>query len=136
MEKRNIWTEQTEKLQIHEDERGKIADLFYKNPIEHISILTTNAGAIRGNHYHKNTVQHIFLIKGSLEYWYKPINSDEEVRMTKVVPGDIITSSSNEIHAIKASEDSEFLALAEGVRGGADYETDTFRVDSIIPEDK
>jgi len=133
MNKRNIWTETTEELQVHEDIRGKIADLFYNHPINHISFLITNADGIRGNHYHKQTTQHLFLIRGELEYWYKPAYSNDKAEMIRVAPGDIVTSSPLEIHVIKALKDSEFIALSEGLRGGKDYESDTFRVQSIIP---
>ncbi len=133
MEKRNIWTNPTSELEIHEDERGKIADVFFKKNIEHVAMITINKGAVRGNHYHKQTVQHILLTKGSLEYWYKLIDSNIDAKMIKVLPGDVITSSPMEIHTIRAIEDSEFLTLTEGIRGGKDYESDTFRVSSIIP---
>ena len=55
------------------DERGTIADVFYKANIEHVAIIKTNNNGriIRGNHFHKKTTQHILMTKGSLKYWYK-----------------------------------------------------------------
>ena len=48
---------------------------------------------------------------------------------------DLIKNNANEIHAFKTlSKKSVMLALTAGVRGGKDYEKDTFRVDSIIPK--
>ena len=39
----------------------------------------------------------------------------------------------NEIHALRIGPAGcEFLAFSSGERGGKDYESDTFRVDSII----
>ena len=49
------------------------------------------------------------------------------------LPGDLITSEEKEIHALKISElGCKFIAFTEGVRGGEDYESDTFRVDNIM----
>ena len=39
-----------------------------------------------------------------------------------------------EIHAMRILEnDTQFIVFSEGLRGGKDYEADTFRVASIIP---
>ena len=41
----------------------------------------------------------------------------------------------NEIHALKIGpEGNEFIVFSKGLRGGKDYESDTFRVDNIIEE--
>jgi len=136
MKKRNIKTDTTKDLQFHEDERGIIADIFYDHPIDHSSYITAKKGSIRGNHYHKLSTQNVFLIRGALDYWYKPVSSEGPAEMVKIVPGDIVESSPLEIHALSFSEDSEFIAFSEGVRGGRDYEIDTFRVPSIVPSNE
>jgi quercetin dioxygenase-like cupin family protein len=66
-------------------------------------------------------------------YYSKPVDSDQPADEFLAKKGDFIISSPNEIHAMKATADGcTFLAFAEGPRGGEDYETDTYRVDSII----
>ena len=42
--------------------------------------------------------------------------------------GDLVVTSSNESHAIKAIEYSEYLVFTQGPRGGKEYEKDTFRL--------
>jgi dTDP-4-dehydrorhamnose 3,5-epimerase-like enzyme len=55
------------------DARGQIADILYKTPVEHVAIIESRQGGlIRGNHYHKDATQHIFVTRGSLRYWYQP----------------------------------------------------------------
>ena len=45
----------------------------------------------------------------------------------------MIISEPMEIHAMRTGEHGcTFLAFAEGPRGGEDYESDTYRVDSIV----
>ena len=120
-------------LEIHKDNRGVIVDLFYNKNINHVAVIQSEPNAIRGNHYHKETTQHMLMTKGSLEYWYKPTESKEKAKVIVAEDGDIISTGPYEIHALKIGpEGNEFIVFSEGKRGGKDYESDTFRVDNII----
>jgi len=117
------------------DERGTIADVFYKANIEHVAIIKTNNNGriIRGNHFHKKTTQHILMTKGSLKYWYKDSEKkNSSIQNVDVREGYIVTTPPYEIHALECLEASEFIVFSTGLRGGADYEADTFRVDPIL----
>ncbi len=116
------------------DERGTIADVFYKANIEHVAIIKTNNGRIiRGNHFHKKTTQHILMTRGSLKYWYKDSEKKNSlIQNVDVREGYIVTTPPYEIHALECLEASEFIVFSTGLRGGADYEADTFRVDPIL----
>lgn len=117
------------------DERGTIADVFYKANIEHVAIIKTknNGRIIRGNHFHKKTTQHILMTKGSLKYWYKDFEKkNSSIQSVDVGEGYIVTTPPYEIHALECLEASEFIVFSTGLRGGADYEADTFRVDPIL----
>jgi quercetin dioxygenase-like cupin family protein len=118
---------------MHTDARGAIADIFYSNPMDHVAIIDSNPGALRGNHYHKETTQHMLMTKGSLEYWYKPVDSGEPAKMVLAKVGDLVSTPPNEIHALVITEEgNQFIVFSEGKRGGKDYESDTFRVESIV----
>jgi dTDP-4-dehydrorhamnose 3,5-epimerase-like enzyme len=133
MEVINIYENENKSLELHTDARGLIADIFYNIVINHVAIIKSEPNALRGNHYHKETTQHMFITKGSLEYWYKPVNSNELPQMYLAKVGDLITTKPYEIHTLKITEEgNEFIVFSEGVRGGKDYESDTYRVDSII----
>ncbi len=136
MEIRNVWKEVPEPLELHEDERGRIADIFYKDEINHVAIIETKLNGkkeiIRGNHYHKDATQHMLMTSGSLEYWYKPVGSKEPARVVVQKKGDLVSTPPNEIHALRFIEDATFVVFSQGKRGGKDYEADTFRVDSIV----
>lgn len=136
MKIKNIWKDVKEPLELHTDERGSIVDVFYNDDIEHVAVVDTEPNQLRGNHYHKKSTQHMLMTKGSLEYWYKPIDSEDDAKMVVAKVGDIVSTGPNEIHALVIREDgNQFIVFSEGVRGGMDYESDTFRVDSIVPED-
>jgi len=134
MKKINLFNSTNAPLEVFSDARGIIADVFYEHNINHVAIISSNPNAIRGNHYHKETTQHMLMTKGSLEYWYKDLNSDEPAKMYLAVVGDLVSTPPYEIHALKITEEgNEFIVFSEGKRGGKDYESDTFRVESIIP---
>jgi|TARA_R110002012_G_scaffold64648_2_gene169832 hypothetical protein len=120
-------------LELHSDSRGYIVDLFYNDNINHVAKIVSVPNSIRGNHYHKETTQHMLITKGYLEYWYKPVNSNEPAKMVLAETGDIISTKPNEIHALKIGPTgNEFIVFSQGLRGGKDYELDTFRVENII----
>ena len=133
MIKRNIKDVEGTDLEFHKDQRGTIIDMFYDENINHVAIVTSEPGSVRGNHYHKQSTQHMLMTKGSLEYWYKPLGSDEKAQVVVAKKGDIVSTPPNEIHALRIGpEGNQFIVFSEGVRGGMNYEDDTFRVDSIM----
>lgn len=119
-------------LQIHDDDRGLIADIFYNATLNHACFLKSRPNAIRGNHYHKTSTQHTLLLTGKMKYWYQPADNSTHVRCVEMYPGDLVTSEPNEIHTLQFLMDSTCVVFTDGERGGADYENDTYRVDNII----
>ena len=117
----------------HTDDRGTITDLFYARNMNHGCIITNAPLAVRGNHYHKLTTQYTLVLSGTLTYYSRPVDSDEPAQAFVAGHGDMIISEPMEIHAMRTGEHGcTFLAFAEGPRGGEDYESDTYRVDSIV----
>ena len=115
------------------DERGTITDMFYASNMNHGCIITNQPGAVRGNHYHKLTTQYTLVLSGTLTYYSRSVDSDAPAQTFVAGHGDMIISEPGEIHAMRTGEHGcTFLAFAEGPRGGEDYESDTYRVDSII----
>jgi quercetin dioxygenase-like cupin family protein len=108
------------------DKRGTITDLMVnKNySVTHISF---KKGAVRGNHYHKETVQHDFVLKGRLQFRMKDRKSFERID-TIVSEGESIHIPAHNEHAYKALENSEIISICFGVRKGQDYEKDVFRL--------
>jgi dTDP-4-dehydrorhamnose 3,5-epimerase-like enzyme len=135
MDCRNIRKKVKKPLQSFKDKRGSIIDIFYKKKIDHVAIIDSKPNALRGNHYHKKTIQHMLITEGSLEYWYKPLKKKTKVKKKILKVGDLVSTPPYEIHALKISKKgNQFIVFSEGVRGGKDYEADTFRVPSIIDD--
>lgn len=108
------------------DERGAIMDIVQSRPFDHATLIHSVGGARRGDHYHKETTQSVFVISGSLAALAKM--PDGELEYDYIYAGDLLTNEPNEIHALIARENTLFLVLTRGPRGGTKFEDDTFRV--------
>ena len=70
----------------------------------------------------------MYITKGSLEYWYKKLNSKGKAKMKLLKVGDLVETPPNEMHALKIGKNgNEFIVFTVGKRGGKDYENDTYR---------
>ena len=94
-----------------EDDRGTISDILYKDNINHVAVITSKKGALRGNHYHKETTQYIFMNEGCLRYWYADIGSDD-VQSILVERGWLVETPPREIHALECVTDSIFTVFS------------------------
>lgn len=116
----------------HQDERGNIRDIVEQIDFNGATIIKSKIGSIRGNHYHKKTIQYIFVLSGQLKAKSKKV--DESMVEVVVEPGDLISHEQLEAHCFEAIEDSLFLVLSSGLRTGKDYEKDTYRLNVPMEE--
>lgn len=116
-----------------EDARGQITDILENEIIENVTIISSKRGAIRGNHYHKKTVQYGFVLKGSLKLLTQM--PGKKIETVLIGPGDLVFTPPMERHALVALEDSELLVLTRGPRGGENYEKDTYRLAESLVSD-
>ncbi|HUA53739.1 MAG TPA: cupin domain-containing protein [Candidatus Sulfotelmatobacter sp.] len=112
------------------DERGEIIDVLKKGVIEYVTIIRSRKGAVRANHFHKDTYQYVYVLEGSLRVVSQM--PDEPVSEVRLEAGDLILNVPDERHAFEALSDTTFLVLTRGPRGGDDYERDTFRLDEPL----
>lgn len=119
------------------DSRGDISDIFYKHPVDHVAIINSKKGVFRGDHYHRFTTQHMYMTKGSLRYYYRNVNeNNDKVKSIVAREGEMVSTPPYEVHALEILEDNQFIVFSEGLRGGKDYESDTFRVKPSIIKKK
>lgn len=113
------------------DERGGIARVLDQNKykIQTILRITSKAGTIRSNHYHKKDYHYLYIESGKCEYSEKPVEEKgSEIETVTLVPGDIVLSRPNIIHAVKFLEDSVIYAFSTEQRDPNKYEGDTVRI--------
>lgn len=123
------------------DRRGDISDIFYKTNINHVAVINSVKGALRGDHYHKKTTQSMYMSRGSLRYYYREYDKSKKqwgkTKNVVVKKGEMVKTPPYEIHALEILEDNQFIVFSWGKRGGKDYESDTFRVkQSLIHDEK
>tara|TARA_B100000941_G_C28215515_1_gene404046 strand:- start:230 stop:625 length:396 start_codon:yes stop_codon:yes gene_type:complete len=113
-----------------QDDRGIITDIIVKERIDYVTLITNLKNAVRGNHYHKETIQFLYVLKGTILVASK----FEGKRMQKKILGEghLLFNEANEWHAIKSIEDSTLLILTRGLRGGKNYEADTYKLDKPL----
>lgn len=116
-----------------EDARGIIRDIFVGESKEHITLITTKKDGVRGNHYHKVSQQSDYLVSGKMRVLGQKIG-ESDIHDIIWNQGEVIDWDVNEVHEFIALEDSVFITFVNGVRGGDNFEKDTFRVDVPLHE--
>ena len=109
------------------DDRGEIIDLIDNDEINAVTLISFNEGAVRANHYHKQTTQWNYVISGKIRLVTQMPNEEKEELILK--KGDFAVTVPHEGHALEAIEPSEVMILTKGPRSGKDYESDTYRLE-------
>jgi quercetin dioxygenase-like cupin family protein len=112
------------------DDRGEITDLLENENINAVTVITFTKGAVRANHYHKLTTQWNYLMSGSIKLLSQ--TPGESVVETIMSPGDFVVTGPNVAHALEALSDASLMVFTKGPRGGKEYETDTYRLETPL----
>lgn len=127
----NIFNNNEVDLGSFSDDRGSIFDVFYNRNVNHCCWITSQEGSERGNHFHLITTQYSLVVEGIFQYAWLP-KGEVTPSILEISRGDLVISPPEEAHCLKALSSGIFLAWAEGLRGGRDYEADTYRVPSLF----
>lgn len=109
------------------DKRGSITDLLTHLAVDAITLIESEVGAVRANHYHKETTQWTYILSGEIEYCSKHMKEEAIVRQI-LIKGMLVCAKPWVAHAIKSLTYSEILIFTKGPRSGINYELDTFRL--------
>ena len=112
------------------DERGEIQSLV-EAAFGSVLVITSRAGAIRANHYHKTDYHYCWMQTGRVAYYARPVGSQSPPSERTVGPGEVFYTPPMEEHAMRFLEDSVMLCFARNSRTMANYEADTVRVHLI-----
>jgi len=106
----------TEKTKPHlrlTDERGSFTSILNRGEWKEINWVESKQGAIRGNHYHKHTIEYIYLLSGEAEVRLQPLN--QAAQTLRILPGEGIFIHPFTYHTFIFSQDSTHLALLSEV---------------------
>ena len=110
------------------DDRGDITNILDKS-INHVAVITSRAGAVRGNHYHPEDVQYCYLVSGRFESYARDVNApDGPVERQMVEAGGLLLTPPMVAHAQVFLEDSVLLALTLDSRESRRFDEHTIRV--------
>jgi len=119
--------------EAHSDNRGSIQSLV-NFPMKNLSLISSKKGVVRSNHYHLTDWHYMYVLSGSFDYYYRPTNSNDELKCVRVKPGQLIFTPPMEDHATVFLEDCDLLAMSRNPRDQATYEADVRRVILVDPE--
>jgi UDP-2-acetamido-2,6-beta-L-arabino-hexul-4-ose reductase len=101
------------KLEIKEDERGRLIEIFKIPKFGQVYYVTAKPGAIRGNHYHSRKQEKFCVIEGEAKVSLRNRGTAEikEFSVSGENP-ELINIPSNWIHNIKNTGQNEVKLLA------------------------
>ena len=112
------------------DDRGTIQKILESHSGSCV-IISSVKGSQRANHYHKEDYHYCYLVSGSIEYFERPVGSDELPVKYIINPGVLFFTGPMIEHTMYFTEDSVFITFGGGTRTQADYEDDLVRVASL-----
>ncbi|TDL66656.1 hypothetical protein E2R56_21600 [Rhodococcus qingshengii] len=126
-------------IQPFEDKRGSLKKVIMKSQlkeneqIEEAYLLYSEKGSVRGNHYHKKTLEYFVIVSGiakvalmNLETkTFEEINISSSDNMILKVPPNVV-------HAFKNVEDLPLIMLAISTREYNKLDTDTFPMEILL----
>ena len=114
------------------EKRGDITKLLDdgKSKIKSILLITSKAGSVRSNHYHRKDAHWIYILSGKMGYYEKPVKGNR-IKKAILGPGDMVYTPPLMIHTTKFPRDTVFMAFSIRSRNQKNYEQDTVRVEAL-----
>lgn len=112
------------------DSRGKIQPLV-DGDFKSAQLISSVAGSVRANHYHKKDYHYMYLLTGSFDYYFRPTGSDQEPECLRVNAGEVVFTPPMVDHAVRFLEDTTFVNFAGRERDQGSYEDDLVRIELI-----
>lgn len=99
----------------YKDERGEFSGLINSNIWQEINIVKTNSGAVRGKHYHKHTLELIFLLKGKVKIELNDLDTHDNSCSFILNQNEGILIQPNVVHTFYYQEKSEQISFLDKV---------------------
>lgn len=110
-----------------EDERGQITNLVLAQ-MSSAAIITSKAGSVRANHYHKSDNHFAYVISGEIEYYHRKVGDTDPPRCLTITQGQMFFTPPMVEHTMVFRVDTVFLTLARNIRTHENHEADLVRV--------
>lgn len=104
------------------DDRGTFTEVLNGGRWEALIFGQMHSGAVMGNHYHRKTEVFLFLTKGSARIDTIQVETGERQRLLLLAEQGVVLKT-NESHAIRFLDESEFIMLKSVRYDPADPDT-------------
>lgn len=110
------------------DDRGSIQNLLNTN-INGAAIITSKAGSVRSNHWHKEDWHYLYVMSGSMEYYERPVDlsRDDSVLPIIVKAGEMVFTPPHVVHKTVFLQDTILLSFSRRNRDHVSHEEDVIR---------
>ena len=114
------------------NDRGTIQNLVLK-PIGGLAVITTKAGSLRSNHYHKTDWHYIYVVSGHVLYFGRAVGSDIIPDAREFETGDMFFTPPMREHCVAFLEDTVLVTASRNPRSHEGHEGDLVRVNFVTP---
>ncbi|MDF2903344.1 MAG: dTDP-4-dehydrorhamnose 3,5 epimerase [Bacillus sp. (in: firmicutes)] len=125
-------------VQPFEDKRGSLKKILMKSQlkendqIEEAYLLYSEQGSVRGNHYHKKTLEYFVIVSGKAKVAMRNLDTGifEEIYISSS-DNFILKVPPNVVHAFKNEEELPLIMLAISTKEYNKFDTDTFKMEIL-----
>jgi len=125
-------------IKTHIDYRGQLKKVAVKSmlelgqEIEEVYVLYSEKGTVRGNHYHKKTIEYFTVLSGEALMAIGDINLNTiEIKKLKADDNQALRIDPYTVHAIKNESEVPLIVLAVSLKEYTDTDIDTFPINII-----
>ncbi len=114
------------------NEIGIIQNLVLK-PTGGLAVITTKAGVLRSNHYHKTDWHYIYVVSGHVLYFARLVGNNIIPDAREFVAGDVFFTPPMREHCVAFLEDTVLVTASKNPRSHEGHEADLVRVNFVTP---
>lgn len=112
------------------NENGVIQNLLLER-FTSAAIITSVAGAVRANHYHKTDWHYSYVVSGAVDYYERCVGSRETPKCERFPGGTMFFTPPLVEHAMFFPQTTTFITFAKNIRDHEHHEDDVVRVKLI-----
>jgi dTDP-4-dehydrorhamnose 3,5-epimerase-like enzyme len=95
-----------------QDERGGITGLLQGVELREVNLVRSQAGTVRGGHYHQRTREYFCILSGAIEVTLAGLQGEGKEVFT-AGPGQVFLVEPGAVHTFRVLEDSTWINLLD-----------------------
>lgn len=95
---------------VFRDDRGSLKNISIGRAWKEVNHFFSASGAVRGNHYHKDTLELIYVLDGRVEFDIADLKGGARQRLV-IGANEGVLLEPYELHTLRVLEDTHWIAL-------------------------